>query len=172
MTTRMTVCARTQESTLSVAIEARTLSYLLTLLSLPSSTFTQNTLTTGATASNVLGLALGRDFAVASVKAEQGSEGWSVSEDGMGGVEVDVFVVDAHASVRKAAALTGLGRGSVVECAAATDAEGDLGLFDLEALEARLRHNSRTGRGSIVNVSFGEVNTGYAVQPSISSLSR
>ncbi|BGO96281.1 hypothetical protein NBRC10512_000385 [Rhodotorula toruloides] len=146
-----------QESTLSVAIEARTISYLLQLLSLPSSHFTQNTLTTGATASNVLGLALGRDFSIASIKAAQGHSGWSVSEDGMGGVEVDVFVVDAHASVRKAAALVGLGRKSVVECGR----EGELGLFDSEMLEERLRRNWEEGRGSIVSVSFGEVNTGY-----------
>ncbi|BGP36025.1 hypothetical protein JCM10296v2_007877 [Rhodotorula toruloides] len=145
------------ESTLSVAIEARTISYLLQLLSLPSSTFTQNTLTTGATASNVLGLAIGRDFSIASIKAAQGHPGWSVSEDGMGGVEVDVFVVDAHASVPKAAALVGLGRKSVVECGR----EGELGLFDLDVLEEMLRRNGEVGRGSIVSVSFGEVNTGY-----------
>ncbi|BGP28200.1 hypothetical protein JCM10295v2_007187 [Rhodotorula toruloides] len=153
------------ESTLSVAIESRTISYLLQLLSLPSSTFTQNTLTTGATASNVLGLALGRDFSVASVKAAQGFERWSVSEDGMGGVQVDVFVVDAHASVRKAAALVGLGRKSVVECAK----EGELGLFDLERLEERLTSNWEIGRASIVSVSFGEVNTGY-INPQTPSL--
>ncbi|KAK4330870.1 Pyridoxal phosphate-dependent transferase [Rhodotorula toruloides] len=153
------------ESTLSVAIEARTLSYLLQLLSLPSSAFTQNTLTTGATASNVLGLALGRDFSIASIKSAQGHPGWSVSEDGMGGVEVDVFVVDAHASVRKAAALTGLGRKSVVECGR----EGESGLFDLGVLEERLRRNWEVGRGSIVSVSFGEVNTGY-ISPQTPSL--
>lgn len=77
-----------------------------------------------------------------------------------------MFVVDAHASVRKAAALVGLGRKSVVECGR----EGELGLFDSEMLEERLRRNWEEGRGSIVSVSFGEVNTGCA-SPFSSSLS-
>ncbi|BGP44145.1 hypothetical protein JCM10449v2_008209 [Rhodotorula kratochvilovae] len=149
------------EQTLSVALESLTLSYLLSLLSLPPAVFTQNTLTTGATASNLLGLCLGRDWAVARVQRARGHAGWTVSEDGMGGVEVDVFVADAHASVRKAAAMAGLGRRSVVQVGdARAESEGRLVCMDLEVLETRLKENVEKGRGSIVVTSFGEVNTG------------
>ncbi|GAA5825117.1 hypothetical protein JCM3770_002505 [Rhodotorula araucariae] len=150
-----------QEQTISVALEARTMSYLLSLLSLPTARFTQNTLTTGATASNLLGLCLGRDWAVARVKRAQGFPRWSVPEDGMGGVEIDVFVADAHASIRKAAALAGLGRRTVVQVGdARAESEGRLVCMDLRVLEERLRDNAASGRGSIVVTSFGEVNTG------------
>ncbi|GAA6061491.1 hypothetical protein JCM10212_000195 [Sporobolomyces blumeae] len=145
-----------QEHTISVALENLTLSYLLSLLSLPRSMFTQNTLTTGATASNVLGLGLGRDFVVSRLKSLQGFDHWSVPEDGFGGIDVDVFVADAHASVKKATAIVGIGRSNVVELAHPTHAAH----FDLEELERRLSENERIGKGSIVCTSFGEVNTG------------
>ncbi|GAA5994479.1 hypothetical protein JCM5350_004159 [Sporobolomyces pararoseus] len=148
------------EVTASVAIEALTLNYLLTLLSLPKADYVQNTITTGATASNFLGLALGRNFAISSVKARQGVENWSVPDDGYGGIDVDVFVVDAHASSRKAASLAGIGRRNVHEIGDKDlEEKGYLCCFDLEELEKRLMSNYDNGRGSIVATSFGEVNT-------------
>ncbi|GAA5873163.1 hypothetical protein JCM1840_005589 [Sporobolomyces johnsonii] len=150
-----------QEATASVAIESLTLSYLLSLLSLPPSIFTQNIITTGATASNLLGLSLGRDYTISAVKYRQGVESWSVPEQGFGGVGVDVFIADAHASVKKAAALCGIGRANVIELGdEAKERQSMIGCFDLEALERRLRENWEEGRGSIVATSFGEVNTG------------
>ncbi|GAA5964832.1 hypothetical protein JCM21900_001460 [Sporobolomyces salmonicolor] len=150
-----------QEATASVAIESLTLSYLLSLLSLSPSAFTQNTITTGATASNLLGLSLGRDYSISAVKYRQGVASWSVPEQGFGGVGVDVFIADAHASVKKAAALCGIGRASVVELGdEAKERQGMIGCFDLEELERRLKANWELGRGSIVATSFGEVNTG------------
>lgn len=137
-----------------------TLNYLLTLLSLPKADYVQNTITTGATASNFLGLALGRNFAISSVKARQGVENWSVPDDGYGGIDVDVFVVDAHASIRKAASLAGIGRRNVHEIGDKDlEEKGYLCCFDLEELEKRLKSNYDNGRGSIVATSFGEVNT-------------
>jgi glutamate/tyrosine decarboxylase-like PLP-dependent enzyme len=153
--------AFSQEATASVAIESLTIDYLLTLLSLPRNVFDQNTLTTGATSSNFLGLALGRNFAISSVKARQGIEDWSVSEDGHGGVEVDVFVVDAHASMRKAASLAGIGRRNVYGIGnKELEKKGYWCCFDLEELERRLKANFENGRGSVVATSFGEVNSG------------
>lgn len=94
-----------------------------------------------------------------------GEPNWSVPEDGFGGVEVDVFVADAHASVRKAAALAGIGRRNVIDLGdRAKEEAGYLGCFDLEKLEAKLRASDEEGRASIVAVSFGEVNTG-SVRP-------
>ncbi|GAA5833424.1 hypothetical protein JCM11251_003491 [Rhodosporidiobolus azoricus] len=147
--------------TASVALEDLAMRYVLSLLSLPFSIFTQNCFSTGATASNILGLSLGRDWTVARIKREQGEEGWSVPEDGFGGVEVDVFVADAHASVRKAAALTGIGRRNVIAMGdERAEREGRLVCFDLVKLEERLKENVRRARGAIVVTSFGEVNTG------------
>lgn len=145
-----------------MAIENLTLDYLLSLLSLPAETFTQNTITTGATASNIIGLALGRDWTVARIqRTRRGHTDWSVPEDGLGGVEVDVLVADAHASVKKAAAIVGIGRRSVIDLGDQEKEErGYLGCFDLERLEEQLKRNDELGRASIVAVSFGEVNTG------------
>ncbi|GAA6003895.1 pyridoxal phosphate-dependent decarboxylase family protein [Rhodotorula paludigena] len=158
------------EQTVSVALEALTLSYLLSLLSLPSALFTGNALTTGATASNLLGLCLGRDWTVARIQRAKGHDGWSVPEDGLGGVAVDVFVVDAHASIKKAAAMAGLGRRAVVDLRDAEREErGEMDCFDLTRLEERLRENEEKGRGSIVATSFGEVNTG-AINPDTPAL--
>ncbi|GAA5963489.1 hypothetical protein JCM8115_003383 [Rhodotorula mucilaginosa] len=150
------------EATASVAVENLTLAYLLSLLSLPAEIFTQNTITTGATASNIIGLALGRDWTVARIqRTRHGHADWSVPEDGLGGVEVDVLVADAHASVKKAAAIVGIGRRSVIDLGDQEKEErGYLGCFDLERLEEQLKRNDELGRASIVAVSFGEVNTG------------
>ncbi|GAA5844534.1 hypothetical protein JCM5353_001301 [Sporobolomyces roseus] len=150
-----------QEATISTAIESLTLDYLLDLLSLPKNAFSQNTLTTGATSSNLLGLALGRNYAISTVKSRQGIFDWSVTEDGLGGVDVDIFCVDAHNSIRKSASLAGMGRRNVHDLGSKTlEDEGYLCCFDLEKLEERLKANVENGRGSIVVTSFGEVNTG------------
>lgn len=157
---RLTFEHNAQEATISTAIESLTLDCLLDLLSLPKDAFSQNTLTTGATASNVLGLALGRNYAISSVKRRQGVD-WSVPEDGFGGVDVDLFCVDAHNSIRKSASLAGMGRRNVHDLGSKTlKDEGYLCCFDLEKLEERLKANVENGRGSIVVTSFGEVNTG------------
>lgn len=147
-----------QEETISSSLSHLTLQYLLSLLSLPPSRFTHNSFTTGATASNILGLALARDHVVSAVKRSQGLEAWSVPEDGMGGVEVDVFVSVAHASVAKAASIVGLGRRSVVNL---VDEQSVMPCdFRMEELERRMKGNKEKGRGSVVVHSAGEVNTG------------
>lgn len=125
---------------------------ILDLLDLPP-TFVANTFTTGATASNILGLSLAREHTISRVQAHLGRPGWSVGESGFGGIEIDVFCAGAHASVAKAASLVGIGRRNVVEVL-----EG-ICAFDLEDLERRLRENVGK-RGSVVVSSFGEVNTG------------
>lgn len=147
--------------TISTSLEAKTVQFLLDLLDLPKDEFTSNTLTTGATASNLLGLALGRDFVVSSIQQRKGLTGyaggpWQVSEDGLGGVEVEVLVAGAHASVVKVSSILGLGRRSVIDFSTGPCRVD----FDLAVLDARLQANFEAGRGSIVVLAYGEVNTG------------
>lgn len=145
------------EETISTAIEHQALLMLLELLSLSPTRFSSNTFTTGATASNLLGLTLGREYTVSKVKERNGFTAWSVSENGFGGIEVDVFCAGAHASVAKAASIAGIGRANTSEILSSNLEEPCA--FDLEVLEKRLLENVGK-RGSIVVSSFGEVNTG------------
>lgn len=132
---------------------------LLSLLSLPSSRFTSNTYTTGATASNILALTIAREYITIFIKEKQGFPNYSVAESGMGGIEIDIFSAGAHNSISKSAAILGIGRSNVHEILRKED-ELEMCAFDLIELEKRLKMNVELGRGSIVISSFGEVNTG------------
>ena len=134
---------------------------MLDLLDLPKDQFTSNTFTTGATASNLLGIALARDDVVGRIQARRGRCGatggpWQVGEDGTDGVEVEVIVAGAHASVAKVASLLGLGRRAVLDMSTGPCRVD----FDLAELEARLKANKEESKGSVVALAYGEVNTG------------
>ncbi|KAM0787284.1 hypothetical protein ACM66B_006517 [Microbotryomycetes sp. NB124-2] len=147
------------EESIATMIEVLSLNWLLDTFNLSRETFNQNTFTTGATASNILGLAMGRDAVINRIQTlRRGHSSWSVPEDGFGGVDVQVVVAGAHASVKKAAAIVGIGRNNVVDL---TDHESELPCdFDLDKLEEALKRNYEQGRGSIVVMSAGEVNGG------------
>jgi glutamate/tyrosine decarboxylase-like PLP-dependent enzyme len=168
--------------TLATSLEARALELTLELLNLPKDVFRGRTLTTGATAANVCGLACARD-ALFLKGTKTVPAGWVVAEDGFppGGAQVEILGARVHASVHfpssnrrpwrcraladwpepiwdspqlvKAAAVTGIGRRNVVDLGA-----GDLS-FDLARLEDRLQQNRELGKASIVAVGFGEINT-------------
>ena len=152
---------------ITTRVDNLALGLVLDLLRLPRDRFEGQTFTTGATyvraangladrrsGSNILGLAVGREWAIKQRRGED----WSVAADGFGGVEVDVFTAGGHASLSKAAALVGIGRRRVVEVKPADDLTGCV--FDLDALDAALAESEKAGRGAIVVPSFGEVNTG------------
>lgn len=84
-----------------------------------------------------------------------------MSENGFGGVEIDILCAGAHASIKKAASITGIGRSRVIELIKKeTNDEGrDLVAFDLVELEGRLKDAHEQGRGVIVCPAYGEVNT-------------
>ncbi|KAF6807528.1 pyridoxal-dependent decarboxylase [Colletotrichum sojae] len=112
------------------------------------------TFTTGATASNILGLACGREAVVEK-------RGGKVGEDGLLGAcvaagirEIQVLTSMGHSSLSKAASVVGLGRASVKELRVSADEPWRL---DLQAVEREL---AREGVASIIAVSAGEVNTG------------
>lgn len=124
------------------------------------------TFTTGATASNVLGLALGREWVLTR------GTGMSVGADGL--VEcmraadiafVRVLSTMPHSSIAKASSVVGLGRASVVSIA---DEEDRLKI-DMGKLEAEIAKEGGKGR-FILCISAGEVNTGRFATGSLTQM--
>ncbi|KAH6630976.1 pyridoxal phosphate-dependent transferase [Chaetomium sp. MPI-SDFR-AT-0129] len=130
------------------------------------------TFTTGATASNILGLACGREAVVAArararfAHLKKGADPKaSVAELGLlaacqlaGVWHIQVLTSMGHSSLSKAASVVGLGQNSVKEVGMA--AEGEPWRLDLDAVERELARGEVEGWVSIVVVSAGEVNTG------------
>ncbi|OJD15449.1 hypothetical protein AJ78_04290 [Emergomyces pasteurianus Ep9510] len=152
-------------------LEDRALTFLLDLFHLDHKCWTHKTLTTGATASNVLGLALGREFVLRGAverKAGADPEGIrkSVGEYGMAEVLLEaglkglqVLSTYPHSSLGKAAGILGIGRANVRSVCTAGGGESQRPLqFDYQVLEREL---GRSDMASIVAVSSGEVNTGH-----------
>ena len=144
------------------------------------------TFTTGATASNILGLACGREAVIrarlpsaATTTAKPGGEEWddaeSVGELGLlracaraGVDEIRVLTSAAHSSVAKAASVVGLGRASVVD--ASRRAAGEPWRLDLDAVERELARDPRVAH--IVCVGAGEVNTGRFATEGLADMKR
>jgi glutamate/tyrosine decarboxylase-like PLP-dependent enzyme len=143
-------------------IEDTALRWLLQLFVLEPNDWRHRIFTTGATASNVLGLACGRDFVVQEAARRKGLEDISVAEiglsralDAVGVNGIQILTTMPHSSVRKAASTVGIGRDAVIDI-------GDpdprrLPLFSMEQLFSKIKDKSVL---SIVVVSCGEVNTG------------
>ncbi|ORX91134.1 PLP-dependent transferase [Basidiobolus meristosporus CBS 931.73] len=142
------------EESIATVLEQHALDMVLDLCDLPRDRFVGKTLTTGASASNVLALAQGRQWVCATR--------WNIdsAEDGMCGKVVKVLGVKVHASILKAMSVVGLGRKNYIE----VSQEGSILAWDLEKLEALLKEYKETDTtGAIVVASFGEVNTGAFV---------
>jgi len=159
------------DQSISTDVEDAALKMLLALLKLGApDQWTGRTFTTGATASNILGLACGREAVVAS-RLPDGSG--SVGELGLlracskAGIEViQVLTSMGHSSLSKAAAVVGLGRTSV-KLLPLNDAEP--WRLDIDAVERELQ---REGVASIVSISAGEVNTGRFAVTGIEDMKR
>lgn len=154
------------DETLSTVLEDRALSLLLNLLHFDLQAWAVRTFTTGATSSNILGLASGREYIInEAVKRCNSSKQKNLSTETVGqdglvaacrAAEVDsvqLLTTLPHSSLTKAASILGLGRSCVLD----VSLEGEFLTFDLRKTEAMLER-SRTL--SIVVVSCGEVNTG------------
>ena len=116
--------------------------------------------TTGATASNILGLAMGREWVLSQAAKRKIGLEMSCAEHGVyetmtqaGVREVVVLSSLPHSSISKAAAVVGLGRG----CVRSVRRRGTACGIDLEVLK---REVGVQGRVCVVVVSAGEVNTG------------
>ncbi|MCJ1474085.1 hypothetical protein MMC13_002743 [Lambiella insularis] len=146
---------------IATVVEDRALIMLLELLHFDPEIWRGRTFTTGATASNVLGLACGREMILQLRLAKTGTHGdGAVGELGIlescrrAGVDhIQVLTTIPHSSVRKAASIVGLGRASVVD----VGVEGAPLAFDFAKLASLMSHPRCA---SIVVVSCGEVNTG------------
>lgn len=130
-------------------------------------------LTTGATASNVLGLALGREYVLANAAKRTTDTKMSVGQDGLMAVssaaridQIKILSTMPHSSIAKAASIVGLGRNCVVSVVK----EGHYLDIDLERIRD-LANNAAAGRtGYIVALSAGEVNTGHFASNSMTQM--
>ncbi len=126
-------------------VELEAIAMLLELFGLPK-TFS-GVFVTGATMSNITGLALARQW----VGKERGVD---VAEEGLR-EPIPVLAGTPHSSVYKALAMLGMGRRSVEKVACLEGREA----VDVERLEERLEHHSSQGQPCIVIASAGTVNT-------------
>lgn len=136
---------------------------LLELFHLDKTEWLGRTFTTGATASNILGLACGRENLLQAALKRAGYADASVGDLGIlaacidaGITGIQVLSAAPHSSITKAASIVGIGRKQVHDVSW-SDTPWE---FDLEELEERLRLGQEQGIVSIVVVGFGEVNTG------------
>lgn len=149
------------DQSISTTVEDSALAMLVSLLELgPAADWPGRTITTGATASNILGLACGREMVVAS-RLPPHSSGATVAKAGLLGAclaagvrQIQVLTTMGHSSLSKAASVVGLGHDAVKELPVSEDEPWRL---DLDAVEREL---ARDGVASIIAVSAGEVNTG------------
>jgi glutamate/tyrosine decarboxylase-like PLP-dependent enzyme len=142
------------DQSVSTVVEDRALSMLIELLELGDS-WKGKTFTTGATGSNILGLACGREAVI-----DKRLNGATVAKLGIlkasqrAGIEdFQVLGSMGHSSVYKAASIVGLGSENVHNVAYSDQPWA----LDLQKLEQALQ---KTNVASIVVISCGEVNTG------------
>jgi glutamate/tyrosine decarboxylase-like PLP-dependent enzyme len=157
-------------------VEDRALVLLMDLLGFEKAVWRGRTLTTGATASNVLGLACGREWVVnrALKRAEpENPESPTVGEIGLLAAclrakvaTVQVLTTMPHSSLVKAASVVGIGRANVKNVG---QTGGMPWLFDHQKLEA---HLAIPGSVSIVAISCGEVNTGRFATTGVDEMRR
>jgi glutamate/tyrosine decarboxylase-like PLP-dependent enzyme len=148
------------KESIATNVEDAATSLLAELLKLDPSQWPHRVFTTGATASNVLGLACGREYVIteASVNYDQAVN--SVGEVGIveamrrAGIDkIQILATVPHSSLLKAAGILGLGRASVVDVSL-PDASHR---FDIARLKKAL---GQPRTASIIAVSASDVNTG------------
>ncbi|KAJ6551602.1 pyridoxal phosphate-dependent transferase [Mycena capillaripes] len=149
------------QDTVATSLEATTLRLLQQLLSLNENDFRGRIFTTGATASNLLGMAVGREFVVAEAGRRKSSPSHiSVAELGVleacfqaGIHNIQVLTTLPHSSLYKAASALGIGRDSIILLPLS---EEEPWRFDMGALAQHLS----LGAASIISIGAGEVASG------------
>lgn len=156
--------------TIATDVEAAALKMLCQLYGLDDTEWNHRTFTTGATASNLLGLSIARQAIVefrAPPLSPAGSGGLSIAHAGVlraaGLAQIDEFQILAthvHTSIAKTASILGLGRHSIH--AIGRREAGKWHLFDFARLESYLE-KPRTA--SIIVVTSSEVDSGLFATP-------
>ncbi|KAJ7176507.1 putative tyrosine decarboxylase [Mycena filopes] len=144
------------------SVEDAALRLLEQLLCLDEAAFPGRIFTTGATGSNIVGLGLGREFAVAAAgRRKSPPSSPSVAQPGIvpacrraGVGKIQVLTTLPHSSLTKAASVVGLGTKAIIPLPFSVDQPWR---FDLAELEQKL---SDTAAAHIIAISAGEVNTG------------
>jgi len=168
--------------TIATAVEVQALNLLIQLFRLPQEQWAiggagsgGGVFTTGATASNVLGLALGREYVIRRALEKKGiaeSTSLSVGENGLaelmalaGVQKLQVLSTLPHSSVVKAAGVLGIGRRNVISVANPDDPLQ----IDIDKLEVEA---NREGVLNILAISSGEVNTGRYATGSLEEMTK
>lgn len=153
--------------TIATNVEDRALELLLDLFHLERNVWKGRTLTTGATSSNILGLACGREWTInerirVAVQTSHSNfaEKVTIGEAGIlaacrhaGIDDIIILTTMPHSSIRKASSVLGIGRASVLDVSCSSETVA----FDMGKLEDYLRVPRRA---CVVVLSCGEVNTG------------
>ena len=161
------------DQTVASNVEDNALRLLMDLLRFDQKEWS-GTFSTGATASNVLGLACGREYVLNErIKSRLGPD----SEESVGSLgllkacrlagveEINILTTMAHSSLFKASSILGLGRACVHNVGTSN---GNI-TFDLQELEQQLQSGHHDS-ASIVVVSCGEVNTGFFATHSLAEV--
>lgn len=147
---------------IATEVEEYAMRMLMNLLDIDVNQFPGKTMTTGATASNIIGLLCAREYLINTSTGNNSTS--KFSEYGMFGIKsirgMEVLVCKAHSSMYKAASVAGIGRANVISLGQ----KACPWAFDFEKLEARLKFNSENKIASIVTADIGEVNTGQYTQ--------
>lgn len=150
------------DQSINTTVEDAALRMLIELLDLKTEDWQGRTFTTGATASNILGLACAREAVISRRLKAKGIDG-GVGELGLlkacelaGVKEIQILTSLGHSSLYKAASVIGLGRNSVKEL---PDSAEETWRMNLQKLEKKLQECEH-GVASIVSISAGEINTG------------
>ena len=173
------VAVHLPKETIATEVEVRALNMLLDLFALPRSDWGVGSpypgygaFTTGATSSNVIGLALGREHVLSRWSQQYSEQSVSVGESGIAAAmaaarihKLKILSTLPHSSIGKAASIVGLGRACVVDIRTQSNPLD----IDMRKLEHEL---SRPGEASIVCISTGEVNTGRFSTRSVTQLSQ
>jgi glutamate/tyrosine decarboxylase-like PLP-dependent enzyme len=154
------VAVHLPNETIATDVEDRALSLLCELLDFQPKMWPHRIFTTGATTSNVLGLACGREYVIAEASAHRTDVENSVGEYGIveamhraGLTKIQILTTVPHSSLSKAAGILGLGRASIKH----VGREDAPHKFDMKLLKSLIEQPSS---GSIIAVSASEVNTG------------
>ncbi len=131
---------------IAVDLERQTIEMLKQLFNLPQNNF-HGILTTGATASNILAMAIAREWAGDKL-------GINFSEQGVTSGKIRIYSASSHASINKALSLVGLGRNNLIRIPTLPNREA----INTKVLEEQLASNSEMV--NIVVANAGTVNTG------------